>query len=364
MTRKSGKSRRIQALAVIAAMLLFSGCAAMRTGEKSKTKPADVEPFGVRAVLTNEMRGRIHVETAVPVFTGFSAAADLNRRIKKLSDDGTAQLKAGTADLSPTFSAGANMLYFGSFFDYSRNGDILSVWITSENYSGGAHGTHWIDAFTLNTRTGKFYASPASLFRDPEAGVKKITDGILSRISAQPDGYLPDAAQASQTVEDKKGDYKFYLDGGDLVVYFDLYEITPYAVGIPKFAFPVKDLGLEPALSSLTPAGKVRCNGADAAFRHPVFSGDDGIYLPLQDTAAVLGRTVTQQNGKYAVSGKTVGVKSLQGTAYAPMTFFTNELGDFIVYDGEILRFFRTADGAEKKDSGSPPPEPVLLGQY
>lgn len=367
MMGKQRKAQRILALALSAALLFGGGCAATQAGAKSTTKPAGMESFGVRAVLTNEKQGRIQVETAVPIFSGFPSADELNQKIKKLSDDGIAQLKADTADLLPGSSAGADALYFGSFFDYSRNGDVLSVWVTGENYSGGAHGLHWIDAFTVNTKTGIFYTSLSSLFRSPEAGVREITDEILKKIDAQPDVYLPNATRAAQTVKDKNGDYKFYLDGGNLVVYFDLYEILPYAAGIPIYAFPVKNLDLGPKLSPLPALGKVRCNGTTAAFQDPVYTdGNGGVYLPLEDAAALLGHTVTDKNGTYAVDGKAVEVKNVQGKAYAPVTFFTGTLGDFIVWDGEVLRFFRqaSADQAAFSDSGNPPRGPVVLGQY
>ena len=358
------KARRAAALMLSAGLLFSGGCSAVRTGAKSATRPVDLQqPFAVRTVLTNEKQGRVRVETAVPVFSGFSSAEELNRKIGKLTDDGVAELKKETADLSPDFSAGADALYYGSFFDYSRNGDLLSVWVTSENYSGGAHGMHWIDAFTVDTKTGKFYTSLSSLFRSPEAGVQTVTDGILRRIKAQPDAYMPSDEQ-TKTIKDKKGDYKFYLDGGNLVVYFDLYEIVPYAAGIPTFTFPVKDLNLEPKLSPLPALGKARCNGTTVAFSDPVVCDENGVYLPLKDAAAVLGRTVTETGGKYEVSGVKAGVKDVCGTAYAPLTFFTGTLGDFVVYDGEVLRFFRQAGAAGFQDSGALPRVAVALGQY
>ena len=362
--RRKWNARRVLALALSASLLFSGGCAAAQTGAKSTTKPVDTETFGVRAVLTNEKRDRIRVETAVPVFSGFLAANELNQKIEKLNDDGVAQLKADTADIAPGSCAGADELYYGSFFDYSRNGDVLSIWVTSENYSGGAHGMHWITSYTVNTRTGKFYTPLSSLFRSPEAGVQKITGGILKKINAQPDVYLPNAEQAAQTVKDKKGDYKYYLDGGNLVVYFDLYELQCYAAGIPTYVFPVRDLDLDPKLSSLPPLGKVRSNGTGIEFQDPVCSDDSGVYLPLEDTAAVLGHTLTKTNVNYAVDGRAVKIKNMRGKAYAPLEFFTGTLGDFIIYDGEVLRFFRSADHAGFQDSGNPSRAPVVLGQY
>ena len=353
--RKQRNGRRMAALA-LAWVLLFSGGCAAQTAVQAGTQSALAEAFSVRTVLTNEKRDRIQVETALPVFSGFSAADELNRKIRKLTEDGVSRLKEETADIASGSGAVSDRFYYGSFFDYSRNGDVLSVWISSEDYSGGAHGMHWITSFTVGMKTGKFYSALSSLFRDPTAGTQNITDGILKAISAQPDGYLPNAAQASQTVRDKKGDYKFYLDGGNLVVYFDVYELLPYAAGIPTYVFPVGKLALGPKLSPLPPLGNVRRDGADVSYQGRVSSDDSGVYLPLEETSALLGHGITKQNGEYDVEGRRAQTKMIQGKVYAPLTFFTDMLHDFIVYDGTALRFYTGQNPA----AGTT----ILLGQY
>lgn len=360
MIRKRRNGRRMAALA-LAGLLLFAGGCAAQPAVQTGAHSVPVESFSVRTVLTNAKQDGIQVETALPVFSGFSAADELNRKIQELTDDGVSQLKEETAGIAPVSGAVPDRFYYGSFFDYLRNGDILSVRISSENYSGGAHGTHWITSFTVDTKTGKFYSRLSSLFRDPKTGVQKITDGILKEIEAQPDIYLPagNAAQASQTVKDKKGDYKFYLDGGNLVVYFDLYEMLPYAAGIPTYVFPVGDLDLGPKLSPLPPPGNVRCNGADVSYQGRVYSDGSGVFLPLEETSALLGHGITKKDGEYTVEGRRAQTKMVQGKVYAPLTFFTGTLHDFIVYDGTVLRFY-TAENSASGAQGTT----ILLGQY
>ena len=348
---------------LLAGTLLFTGGCAARAAE-AKAQPVAADPFSVRVDLTNKKDDKILIQTAIPEFSGFSAAKELNAKISKVSQDGIAQLKEDTKDLQIGDTAGAGSLYYASFFDYTRNSDVLSVRVTSENYSGGAHGTHWITAFTVNTKTGEFYSTLGSLFKDAQAGEQKITDQILTRINAQPDAFFPEAAQ---TVKDKKGNYLYYLDGGTLVVYFDLYELVPYAGGIPTFEFPVKDLALQPALSDLKPLGNTRLNGTDVAFENPVVSDESGTYLPLEETAALLGHTVTNADGKYAVDGQTAEAKTIDGKIYAPITFFSGTLGDFVVYDGTVLRLFPKTKGltaAPGQGSASASSNLTTMGQY
>ena len=39
-----------------------------------------------------------------------------------------------------------------------------------------------------------------------------------------------------------KDNQKFYLDDSKIVIYFDLYEIAPYAAGIPEFPIIVENI--------------------------------------------------------------------------------------------------------------------------
>lgn len=322
---------KLAALVLVGSMCLSGGCSA----ESLARMPGAAEPFSVKVGLTNKKDDRVQVHTAIPEFAGFDAAGDLNAKIKKISADGIAQIKKDTEGMTET--PGADSLYYMSYFDYARNADVLSVWIFSENYTGGAHGMHYINAFTLNTKTGEYYTSLGSLFQDPEAGKKLISDQIIKQIQDQPDGFFPEAVQ---TVKDKKGDFLFYLDGQNLVVYFDLYDIVPYAGGIPKFTFPLKDLKTKVAFAEQEPAGDYRLNGETTFFKSPVYSDDDGVYLPLEETAGALNHTVLETGGSYTVDGKPVAVKKINGVAYTPLTFFTGTLGDYVIYDGTVLRMF------------------------
>ena len=39
-----------------------------------------------------------------------------------------------------------------------------------------------------------------------------------------------------------KDEQKFYIEDDDLVIYFDLYDIAPYALGIPKFKINISTI--------------------------------------------------------------------------------------------------------------------------
>lgn len=344
--KKSGY--RFAAIFLAGVLLLSSGCAARGKADRPAAAPAD--PFAVTVSLTNRKEDHILIQTAIPVFSGFQAADALNEKIKKVSEDGLAQLRQDTKDIAET--PGAGSLYYGSYFDYTRSGELLSVWITSEDYSGGAHGMRWMHPFTVNTRTGESYASLSSLFRDPDTELKKVTDRILEQIQKQPDNYFPDAAK---TVGEKNGNYSFYLDGSNLVVFFDLYEILPYAGGFATFSFPLSDFNLLPSLGTDSkPLGNARLNGATYAMKNAPFTDENGSYLPLEETAAVLGHPVVVKDGVYTVDGKVAKTRRVEGKIYTPITFFSETLGDFAFYDGTALRLFTQTAAVVKQTTAAP----------
>jgi hypothetical protein len=323
------------ALLLAVSLLLTGGCSLQYLSKLSGSE--SVQCLSVNVDLTNKTEGNVYIQTAVPVFGGFDSAKLLNSNIQDIVDNGIAEVKQAAKDLENDKDRPPVPLYFSSFFDYSENAGVLSTWITSENYTGGAHGFHWIKPFTVNMKTGESYDTMGSLFVDAQAGKKLITDKIIAEIKKQPDNYFPEAVQ---TVKDKNGDFNFYLDGKNLVVYFDLYDITPYVAGIPVFKFPLTDLKTKISFYDIAPAGDVRRNGMTLDFTNKVISNDQGVFLPLEETGVALSHSVLNTNGKYTVDGKVVQPTMINGVAYVPLQFFTETLGDFIIYDGEVLRMF------------------------
>ncbi len=329
--------------------LLFSGCSTELLTKLSGGKASPQLTVGVN--LTNKTENNVFVQTAVPVFGGFDSANILNARIQKLVDQGMNEVKEAGKELEKIPDRPPVLLFFQSFFDYSENGDILSVWNTFSNYTGGAHGMSWVRSFTVNRRTGEFYDTLGSIFQNEAEGKALITDKIIAEIRQKPDLYFPDA---EKTVRDKNGKFLYYIDGSNLVVYFDLYEIAPYVTGIPTFAFPLKELKTKVETIG-TPAGDVRKNGTSWSFAHPVVSNESGVYLPLEDMANAMNLTVEYKEGRYTVDGKAVQPVMINSAAYVPLVFFQETLGEFVVYYGDVLRMFTQTggQGGANSESGS-----------
>ncbi len=345
------RAKRAALLLLAVCVLLQAGCAGRA---EAQTNSSRVNGFSQGSNVVNAVEGGIQIQTALPVFSGFSAAEELNKKIREISDNGLAEVKQAEKELGN--SAAQGHLFFQSYYDLFWDNDVLSVWLMNENYTGGAHGYRWVKSFNVNIRTGEFYETPGALLKDAQAGTKKITDTILADIKKRPDFYFPEAAK---TVEEEHGAYSYYLDGKDLVVYFDLYELMPYAGGMPEFRFPLDDLDLKFRMGNNPDRQNVRDNGMDLDFKNPVVVNDGGVFFPLEETAGALINTVKKTDAGYTVDGKSVKPTMIDGATYMPVDYF-NTLGEngpipgFVVYDGKTLRIFtQTAQsGDESRSAG------------
>ncbi|MGE8203258.1 DUF3298 and DUF4163 domain-containing protein [Heyndrickxia sp. NPDC080065] len=109
--------------------------------------------------------------------------------------------------------------------------DILSVAFTNYSYTGGAHGMTDQIAYTINMKTGKQLT-----LKDAAKGDSNYKEIINKVIKKQIKERKIDLIEPFKSISKNQ---KFYLQGDQIVVYFDLYEYTPYAAGIPEFKIPL-----------------------------------------------------------------------------------------------------------------------------
>jgi hypothetical protein len=62
-----------------------------------------------------------------------------------------------------------------------------------------------------------------------------INKEILRQMKTSEDIFFYDGEEKFKTISDEQ---RFYLSEGNIVIYFSLYEIAPYAAGIPEFKIP------------------------------------------------------------------------------------------------------------------------------
>ena len=123
----------------------------------------------------------------------------------------------------------------GSYEIKTNERGIFSVTLSNYAYTPQmAHGMTFLGSVTANIQTGKLYTL-RDLFKPGSDYVKVLSENIKRQIKERD---IPTLGNFTTI----KPDQDFYLADKSLVIYFQLYEITPYYVGFPMFPISVYDL--------------------------------------------------------------------------------------------------------------------------
>ena len=102
---------------------------------------------------------------------------------------------------------------------------------------GGAHGSTTRKAYVIDKKLNK-KLSIKELFKIGYDYKTVIDKEIRNQINKNKEKYFVDV----MTYKGINDDAKFYIKGENLVIYYNQYEIAPYAyLGIPEFNIPIND---------------------------------------------------------------------------------------------------------------------------
>ena len=112
---------------------------------------------------------------------------------------------------------------------YNKN-NLISIPIQLYEFTGGAHGMSYLKTFNYNLLTGK-EIKLKDVFKEDVNYKEIVNNYIKEEISKNKDIYFS-GEEGFKGISDNQD---FYIDNDGIVVYFGLYDIAPYYVGIPKF---------------------------------------------------------------------------------------------------------------------------------
>lgn len=115
-------------------------------------------------------------------------------------------------------------------FETKNTEQILSIKFNYYQYTGGAHGNPYSLSYNIDLATGKDLKLVDFLERH-NMSLSEVEKLIKAAIKKDPDIYF-EADYGFQTLD--KNQF-YYLEDGDLVIYFQPYAIAPYSTGIPEF---------------------------------------------------------------------------------------------------------------------------------
>lgn len=121
---------------------------------------------------------------------------------------------------------------------YNQN-NLLSIKNVFYEYTAGAHGYYYFRTYTLDFTSGKKLMLK-DLFPKDYDYTSIITNEIINQISLHTELYFPEYTESAQKLPVS---YNFFIEPGYLVIYYNLYEIAPYASGMPEFKIPISLFG-------------------------------------------------------------------------------------------------------------------------
>lgn len=118
-------------------------------------------------------------------------------------------------------------------FEVKKNSDnLLSINVHYYKYSGGAHGYNEDISYNLDMTNGNLLEL-SDLFKESSEYKKVIDTEIRNQIESIVKNNKE--YKGVYQFEGIKPNNKFYIQDDNIVIYFDLYEIAPYAAGQPEF---------------------------------------------------------------------------------------------------------------------------------
>jgi len=128
-------------------------------------------------------------------------------------------------------------VYSSSFHPAKNNEHWLSLVSLSYKYTGGAHGIGVRKAWNFHIPSG---SQPllGDLFEQDSSYREIIAAAVNQSIQDDPDRYFLNEFCTEQL----RSDQPYYLTDTGLVLFFEAYEIAPYAAGLPEFFISYEEL--------------------------------------------------------------------------------------------------------------------------
>ena len=142
--------------------------------------------------------------------------------------------------------------YYSNVTTERMDNHVLSALQVNSIYSGGAHPNYAQIAYNLDLSNQTVLSLSDVILPNTEDELKqRVLDELSGRFGGlENSGLYPDYAEiVSSSFEPSKLTSNWYFTENSLVIYFNCYDIAPYAAGIIKISLPYETLGeiLDPA---------------------------------------------------------------------------------------------------------------------
>ena len=191
-------------------------------------------------LIIKEETNSIIVDMVIPVIEGMQdkqVEEKINRMLQNDAYNFREKLQADSEIFATSAEKEAwqyNKYLASSYYIvHFQSKNILSVSVFYYQYTLGAHGHTLQKAYNINLKNGEIITLP-NLLKDMENNKKLINQEIERQI--QLDTYIYfNSGEVFKSISD---DQPFYIIEEGIVIFFGLYEISPYVYGIRYFKIP------------------------------------------------------------------------------------------------------------------------------
>ncbi|MHB9144277.1 MAG: DUF3298 domain-containing protein [Symbiobacteriia bacterium] len=196
-------------------------------------------PVTIKTKRDRSESEKLSIDIQYPQLSGgipSGVAQDLNERFAAWAQDIRKTAEENAAQPLPPTRPAYTTVGDGNYrVTYNTHG-IFSIVLEAYSFTGGAHGMTTRTPYTVSFLTGQTYQLQ-DLFKPGVDYVRILSDEIKKQMKERDlEQYL------LQPFDAIKPDEKFYIEDGNLVIFFDLYEYFPYAWGFQEFPIPMASL--------------------------------------------------------------------------------------------------------------------------
>lgn len=242
-----------KSIAIIFLMMftLFSNQYVYGQSSKLAEEKQKQSPITVETKTMNKQNKFIKIDIKIPVVNGLSDQEFQEELNKTIKEDALKarhmilltlqeELKLAKEQKRPFIPLELNISY-----EVTNTQDILSFYVTTYEFTGGAHGITGTNYFNIDIAKNQ-RLSLEDLFKEGSNYKDVINKEIKKQIKEQEatgqgsyfhenDPFMNDSG--FQTITE---DQTFYIEKGNLVIAFSQYEIAPGYMGQPTFKIPLK----------------------------------------------------------------------------------------------------------------------------
>lgn len=200
----------------------------------SITAFAATVPLDIQTKKVVENKTGLKINLSIPTVN--SSDSMITSIFKKIDGD-IESFGNTTVQQSKEYGIGGNFEAVNNFQVPYNDGNLLSLVSNNYFYAGGAHGMSTLVPYNYDLKTGQKLAL-ADMFVKGFDYKSYINQQIRTEIAKDKDMYFNQGADF-KGITDNQG---FYFSKTGITVFFQLYEIAPYAAGFRYFEIPMQNI--------------------------------------------------------------------------------------------------------------------------